>query len=61
MRCTLRVLRDLWQDRRGASTIEYGLILGMVAIAIIVSVTKLGTVTGAIWDGVATNVIQHGP
>ncbi len=61
MRCTLHALREFRQDRRGASAIEYGLILAMVAVAIFASVAELGSLTGAMWDGVAANVIRHGP
>ncbi|KQM41055.1 Flp family type IVb pilin [Sphingomonas sp. Leaf10] len=59
MRCTLRPLRGLWRDRRAATAIEYGLILAMVAIAIVAAVAGMGDVNGGIWRGVATNVIQH--
>lgn len=61
MRCTLRAVRNFWQDPRGATAIEYGMILAMVAIAIAVSLAGLGDITGAIWNDVATNVIGHGP
>lgn len=59
MRCTLRPLRGLRRDRRGATAIEYGLILAMVAIAIAAAIAGLGDINGGIWNGVATNVIQH--
>lgn len=59
MRCTLRALYSIWQDRRGATAVEYGLLLAMVAIAIIASLTGVGDITAAIWNDVATNVIQH--
>ncbi|KQM17993.1 hypothetical protein ASE73_07960 [Sphingomonas sp. Leaf24] len=59
MRCTLRLLRGLWRDRRGATAIEYGILLAMIAIAISAAVAGLGDVNGGIWNGVATNVIAH--
>ena len=61
MRCTLRALCRLCRDRRGATAIEYGMILTMIAIAIVAGLTALGNVTGAIWNDVATAVIRHGP
>lgn len=61
MRSSMRVLRDLWRDPRGATAVEYGLILALVVIGVIGSIAALGQVTGDIWNGVATNVIAHGP
>ncbi len=34
--------RDLVQDRRGATAIEYGLIAGLIAVIIIAGVTLIG-------------------
>jgi pilus assembly protein Flp/PilA len=39
----LRVIRALWEDRSGPTAIEYGLIAGLIAIAIIAGLTSVGT------------------
>lgn len=59
MRCALRPLQSLWRDRRGATAVEYGMILAMVAIAIAAAVAGVGDINGSLWNGVATNVIEH--
>ena len=35
-------VRELWRDRGGVTALEYGLIAGLIAVAIISSVTTLG-------------------
>jgi len=39
----MRKLRNLLDDRKGATAIEYGLIAGLVAVVIIGAVTLIGT------------------
>ena len=54
----LSVLVGLVQDRfegrkdRGATAVEYGLLVGLIAVAIIAAVTLLGGRLDAIFDGV---------
>jgi pilus assembly protein Flp/PilA len=36
-------IQKFWQDEDGATAIEYGLIAGLVAVAIIAGATALGT------------------
>jgi pilus assembly protein Flp/PilA len=36
-------IRDLWNDQRGATAIEYGLIAALIAIVIITGVNSIGT------------------
>lgn len=57
----LRRMRSFWRDRRGATAIEYGLIMTLVVVAIIASITALGSTTSDLWNGISANVIQHGP
>lgn len=35
-------VRALWRDRRGVTALEYGLLAGLIAVAIIGSITALG-------------------
>ena len=37
------ILLNFWNDERGAAAIEYGLIAGLIAVAIIGSVGAVGT------------------
>ncbi|MDV2116226.1 Flp family type IVb pilin [Alcaligenes faecalis] len=36
-------LKQFWNDEDGATAIEYGLIAGLIAVAIIAALTALGT------------------
>ncbi|MEP7210185.1 MAG: Flp family type IVb pilin [Alphaproteobacteria bacterium] len=40
------------RDRKGATAIEYGLIAGLIAIAIVGGVTSLGSATNAAFNDV---------
>ncbi len=61
MRSFLREFRSLWQDRRGATAVEYGLILALVVLAVVSAIAALGKTTSEMWNGVAANVTQHTP
>lgn len=37
------IIKNFWKDEEGATAIEYGLIAGLIAVAIIATVTALGT------------------
>lgn len=39
----MKCVRNFMRDARGATAIEYGLIAGLIAVVIIVSVTSIGT------------------
>ncbi|WP_267396171.1 MULTISPECIES: Flp family type IVb pilin [unclassified Sphingomonas] len=49
-----RVLRD----NRGATAIEYGLIVAMIVIAMIVALKNLAGTTIGMWNNVSTKVDQ---
>lgn len=36
------IIKNFWNDEEGATAIEYGLIAGLIAVAIIVSVGDIG-------------------
>ena len=46
------------KDERGASAVEYSLILAMVSLAMIAGVSNFADTTQALWNDVANNV-QH--
>ncbi|WNO52666.1 Flp family type IVb pilin [Stakelama saccharophila] len=45
-------LGRILKDRRGATAIEYGLILALVVLAIMASVAGVADATIGMWDGV---------
>lgn len=47
-------LRSLVRDEEGASAVEYGLILGLIAVAIILVMSTLGTDLNGIFTNVST-------
>ena len=56
----LYVLRTFMQDRfrgvkdRGATAVEYGLLVGLIAVVIIVAVAALGTKLAALFQAIVT-------
>jgi pilus assembly protein Flp/PilA len=52
MRCFFRI----YKDERGATAVEYGLILAMIFLAIVGAVALVATATGDVWGNVADQV-----
>lgn len=50
---------SLLRCERGATAIEYGLILALITLAIISAVTNVADKTINMWDNVATEVTNH--
>ena len=48
-----RRVREIWRERSGATAIEYGLIVGGIALAIIVVVFLVGEDVAAMFKGVS--------
>ena len=46
-------LTSMLQDESGASMVEYGLLLALIAMAALISVKTLGTNLTALFNGVA--------
>jgi pilus assembly protein Flp/PilA len=44
------------RDESGATAIEYGLIVALIAVVIIVAVTAVGTNLGAQFNGISSNL-----
>ena len=49
------------RDDRGATAVEYGLLVGLIALAIILVVTLLGTKLAAVFTSVNTNLKTPAP
>ena len=44
------------RDETGATAVEYGLIMGLMAVALIGAIGATGSSTGDKWDGVSNKV-----
>lgn len=53
-----RTVVSIVRDSRGATAIEYGLILGLVVIAMIVGLSAMAGSTIGMWNTVDTKVSQ---
>ncbi len=52
----LKLWTELKTDRRAVTALEYGLIAGLIAVALIAGATSLGTHLNNTFTGVATNL-----
>jgi pilus assembly protein Flp/PilA len=48
--------RPLYRDDRGATAVEYGLMVALIAAVIVVAVTLLGTKLTSIFNSVSSSV-----
>ena len=51
------MLRRLCRDERGATAIEYGLVVGLIAVACIGAFELMGGGAGGMWTNISTRVI----
>ena len=56
MRSLMRLVSTLSRDRKGATAVEYGFILALIVIAIMMALIELGSTTTALWTNVSTKV-----
>ena len=52
----MRRLGQIWKDERGATAIEYGLIVALIAVAAIVSLQALGSELSTTMNTVSTTM-----
>jgi pilus assembly protein Flp/PilA len=52
----MRHLRGISRDERGATAVEYGLILALIFLAMVVGVVAVGTSTSDLWGNVSNQV-----
>jgi len=52
------LVRDFLHDERGGTAIEYGLIVALVAFALMSGVSKLGNVIVFLWSDNASKLVQ---
>ena len=53
---TMEKLGNIFKDESGATAVEYGLMVALIAVVIITAVTTLGTNLSAKFNTVATDV-----
>ena len=49
-------IRSFLSDEEGASAIEYGLILGLIAIVLIIALGQIGTGLNSLFQSAATSI-----
>jgi pilus assembly protein Flp/PilA len=52
----INLWRKLRQDARGATAVEYGLIVSLVVVVIASGITSVGGATGGMWVNIANKV-----
>ena len=57
----MTLLQKIVRNNDGATAIEYGLLAGLIAVAIIVAITLLGTDLSGLFTGIAGNVSAATP
>ena len=61
MNAIRKICRKLFLDQKGATAIEYGLIVALIGVAIVGAVSKLGGGSNGMWTTIAdrfTNASQ---
>jgi pilus assembly protein Flp/PilA len=48
--------RPLYRDERGATAVEYGLMVALIAAVIVLAVTALGGKLKTVFNGISTSV-----
>ena len=51
------ILARLLRDTRGATAVEYGLILAMIVLAMFGALQSVGTQTGSMWSNISSKVL----
>ena len=52
------LFRTLKDDTSGATAVEYGLIVSLIVVGLLVSLQLVATETVALWDTVETNALN---
>jgi pilus assembly protein Flp/PilA len=56
MRALMRLVSTLARDRKAATAVEYGFIIALIVIAMMMALIQLGTTTTGLWTNVSTTV-----
>ena len=52
----IQMLRALWRDEEAPTAVEYGLMVALIAVAIIITVNALGDQLNTVFGGVTTQM-----
>jgi pilus assembly protein Flp/PilA len=52
----MRRLFEISKDQKGATAVEYGLILALIFLAMVVGVVAVGTSTSQLWGNISNQV-----
>ena len=55
----MRRLFDLLKDKKAATAVEYGLILSLIFLAMVVAVQGVATQTTSMWNNVSNAVTKN--
>ncbi len=55
----LSLLRRIAASRKGATAVEYGLIIAMIVLAMVTALSEVATKTNGMWGLVANEVNNH--
>jgi pilus assembly protein Flp/PilA len=50
------LIKSLWNDESGATAVEYGIMVALIAVVIILAVTTLGTTLRGVFQKVNTDL-----
>jgi pilus assembly protein Flp/PilA len=50
------LMKSLWQDESGATAVEYGLMVALIAVAIVLTVGLVGGQLDTLFEGVRENL-----
>lgn len=53
----MRKLRNLLNDTKGATAVEYGLIISLIVLGMLAGVTSLGDRAGGMWGNMSNQVV----
>lgn len=56
----LQNIKQFMRDEEGATAVEYGLIIGLIAVALVIVLTALGTGLSDLFDKVSTKITAAG-
>jgi pilus assembly protein Flp/PilA len=57
----IETLRALWTDESGQDLAEYALLIALIALAVILAVTFLGTKVSTVYESIGTNLENNLP
>lgn len=52
-------LHRMKESQKGATAIEYGLIISLIVLAMMVALTNVATKTSRMWSNIANDVSNH--